>query len=80
MNEGQIKSKILMARAVDYFIFAAVVAFGVWGVMYSGKPAIMGGIALAGLFLVNRLGNYTMTKITILRQEIVKLERESKKF
>lgn len=79
MNQGQIKSKILVARTVDFMVFGIVVAFGAWGIFYSGKPALMGGIALAGLFVVNRLGNYTMTKVTILRQDLLKLERESKK-
>ena len=37
---------------------------------------MISAIALAGLFVVNRLGNYTMTKVTILQQELAKVERE----
>ena len=79
MTIGQLRRKIILTRTLDYFVFAAVTAFGVWGVMYSGKPAIMGGIALGGLFVVNRLGNYTITKITIMEQDIARLEREKGK-
>ena len=68
-----------MAKTLDYLVFAAVAAFGLWGVLYSEKPVMMSAIALAGLFVVNRLGNYTMTKVTILQQDLAKLEREHSK-
>ena len=79
MNESAIKRKIFTAKALDWFLFASVIGFAYWGVMYSGEPVIMSGIALAGLFIVSKIGNYTMTKVTILRQELTKLEREKKK-
>ena len=76
MSESTIKKKIFLAKLVDYVVFAAVAAFGLWGILYSDKPVMISAIALAGLFVVNRLGNYTMTKVTILQQELAKVERE----
>ena len=78
MNESQIKSRIFIIRSVDFAFLIAVFGLGYYSVRYSEHGAIMGAVTLAGLFLVNRLGNYSSAKIASLRIQARKLEKEKK--
>ncbi len=70
MDEGQVKTKIFLMQSLDWALFIAVVSLGIYAVLHAENRALMGFAALVGLFLVNKLGNYTMTKINTLRLEM----------
>jgi ABC-type enterochelin transport system permease subunit len=78
MNEGQIKTKIFLIRAVDSSFLIAVFSLGVYAVLYSEDGTIMGILALIGLFFVNLFGNISTTKIIDLRDQLKRIEQEKK--
>ena len=73
MNEGEIKIKIFLMRALDMFLLLAVFGVGIYSVMYAESKAIFMIAAFVGLFLVNMFGKFTTTKIAALR---VNMEQE----
>ncbi len=79
MDEGQVKTKIFLMQSLDWALFIAVVSLGIYAVIYAENRALMGFAALVGLFLVNKLGNYTMMKINTLRLEMKIQKREQGK-
>ena len=80
MDEGQVKTKIFLMQSLDWALFIAVVSLGIYAVIYAENRALMGFAALVGLFLVSKLGNYTMVKINTLRLEMKIQKREQGKF
>ena len=76
MNEGQIKIRIFLIRGADLLFLLAVLFLGLYFVLYSEFDILMGIATIIGLFLVNKSGHYSITKIVILRQELKKLQRE----
>lgn len=68
MNEGQLKTKIFLMRAVDWLLFIAVMAFGVYSVAYAENPGIMIWLALFGLIIVSRFGDFLREKVALLNQ------------
>ena len=78
MHESQIKTRIFLIRTVDFAFLIAVFSLGYYSVRYSEQGAIMGAVTLFGLFLVNRLGNYSSARIASLRLQMKKLEKEKK--
>ena len=79
MDEGQVKTKIFLMQSLDWALFIAVVSLGIYAVIYAENRALMGFAALVGLFLVSKLGNYTMVKINTLRLEMKIQKREQGK-
>ena len=79
MNEGQIKTRIFIIRAIDTSFLLAVFATGVYAVLYSEHGTMMGIVSLIGLFLVNRLGNFSTRKIIDLRDQLKKLQEKDKR-
>jgi len=78
MNEGQLKIKIFLIQTLDWSLLIAVFCIGIYGVLYSENKGLMATIALAGLFLVNRLGLITIHKIATLRVDLEQLRRSQK--
>lgn len=80
MSEGNVKTKILIIKSIDWAILIAVFAAGVYGVLYYENHKLMALAAFLGLFLVNRLGNYTTSKIAALKVDMEIEERHKKRF
>ena len=75
MNAGQIKTKILIIRLVDWSLLITVFCMGGYSIFYAENPEIMGLAALFGLYLLNLLGKFSVTKIAGLRVDLDKLQR-----
>jgi len=79
MNEGQIKTKIFLMQAVDWSLLIAVISVGLYSILYdAGKHKLLIFAAIFGLFLVNKLGNFTVTTIARLRVDLEKQRRLDK--
>ena len=81
MDDTQLKVKIFLMRLVDWILLIAVFSTGVYAIVYAPKNGeIIALGSVAALFLVNKLGSYTNTKIASMKVnfEIQKrtLERE----
>ena len=76
MNEGQIKIKILLIQAVDWSFLISVFSVGIYAVYCSENQNFMVTIFLAGLFLLNGLGEITLNKIAELRMELKELQNK----
>ena len=77
MSAGSIKLKILIIQLIDWTLLLGVFGMGIYAVLYSDDAAKYGLIALAGLWLLHMLGQYSVTKLTRLRLELEKLKRHS---
>jgi hypothetical protein len=75
MNTGQVKARIFLLKMLDWVVFVAIVATGIYFILNSERSEIIGLGALAGLLLVSKLGDYTKQKIARLT---VDLEIEQK--
>jgi hypothetical protein len=78
MNAGSIKVKILIIQLIDWVLLLGVFGMGIYAVLYSDDPTKYGLIALAGLWLLHMLGQYSVTKLTRLRMELSKIEKNSR--
>jgi len=78
MNVGQIKIRILVIRSIDWSVLLAVFALGGYAVLYSEQATLMGAATLVGLFFVNKLGNFSTTKIKGLQVQLKRLLHEQK--
>jgi hypothetical protein len=76
MNETQVKIKIFIMRTVDWLLLIAVFATGIWAIVYAEQGEMVALASIVGLFFVNKLGNYTNTKIAAMK---VDLEIERRK-
>ena len=79
MNEGQLKNRIFLIRAVDTIFLLAVFSLGIYAVLYSENGTIPGIASLIGLYLVNLLGNFSTTKIMNLNDDIKKIQNKGKR-
>ena len=79
MNEGQIKIKIFLIQVVDWSFLIAVFSVGVYAVLNPENRNLMVTVFLIGLFLLNRFGEKSLSKIASLRMELDKLHNEEKK-
>lgn len=79
MNEGQIKIKIFLIQVVDWSFLIAVFSVGVYAVLNPENRNLMVAVFLIGLFLLNRFGEKSLSKIASLRMELDKLHNEEKK-
>ena len=78
MNEGQIKARIFLIKSVDYLLIIAVMSLAVYALNHRENMNLLMTAFLLGLMLVNRVGNFTLSKIAVLRIEMEKLKREKK--
>jgi len=76
MNTGQVKVRIFLLKMLDWVVFIAIVATGIYFILNSERSEIIGLGVLAGLLLVSKLGDYTKQKIARLT---VDLEIEQKR-
>ena len=81
MDESGLKVRIFIMRLVDWLLLIAVFSTGIYAIVYSPKNGeIIALCSVAALFLVNKLGSYTNTKIAQMRVnfdiEKRRLERE----
>jgi len=75
MNKGQLKTRIFLIRAVDMSLLIIVFTIGIYSVLYAENKELMATATLVGLFLVNRLGNFSTAKIATLRVDLEKQQR-----
>jgi hypothetical protein len=76
MNKGQVKVRIAILKMLDWVVFIAIIATGMYFILNSERSEIIGLGVLAGLLLVSKLGDYTKQKIARLT---VDLEIEQKR-
>ena len=81
MDDTQLKIKIFLMRLLDWILLIAVFATGVYAIVYEPENGeIIALAAVAALFLVNKLGSFTNTKIASMKVnfeiEKRKMERE----
>ena len=57
-------------QALDWLLFIAVTSVGVYSVLYSEKREIMASIALFGLLLVAKFGDFIREKIACLNVDL----------
>ena len=79
MNEGQIKTRIILIKTADYLLIFAVIGFAIYAFKTGEHLNMMMTGVLLGLLLVNRVGNFTLKKISLLKIELDKIERQKKK-
>lgn len=84
MNETQVKIKIFLLRLMDWILLLAVSGTAIWAIVYAENGEMIAMASLVGLYLVNRLGHYTNTKIAAMRVDLdiekrkLKQERDRK--
>jgi uncharacterized membrane protein len=78
MNEGQIKTKIFLIKAADYLLLIAIFCIAIYTYLNPQNINMLVTIILIGLFILNRVGHFTLAKIALLRIELEKLKREEK--
>ena len=83
MDETGLKVRIFIMRLVDWLLLIAVFTTGIYAIVYSPKNGEMIALgSVAALFLVNKLGSYTNTKIAQMRVnfgiEKRRIEREGR--
>ena len=79
MDDTGLKIRIFIMRLVDWILLLAVFSTGVYAIVYSPKNGeIIALGAVAALFLVNKLGSFTNTKIASMKVnfEIEKRRKE----
>lgn len=57
-------------QALDWLLFIAVTSVGVYSVLYSENREVMASLALFGLLLVSRFGDYIREKIAGLNLDL----------
>ena len=67
MNETRMKIKIFLMRAVDWILLIAVFGTAIYAIVYAEEGEMIALASIVGLFFVNKLGNYTNTKIAAIR-------------
>ena len=68
MDESGLKIRIFIMRVVDWILLLAVFSTGVYAIVYAPKNGEYIALAsVAALFLVNKLGSYTNTKIAAMK-------------
>lgn len=76
MDETGLKVRIFFMRLLDWLLLIAVFSTGIYAIVYSPKNGEMIALAsVAALFLVNKLGSYTNTKIAQMRVNF-KIEKQ----
>ena len=78
MNEGQIKIQIILIKSVDYLLLIAVFSLAIYTYLNPQNINMLVTIILLGLFLLNRVGHFTIAKIALLKIDLEKLKREEK--
>lgn len=81
MDDTNLKIKIFLMRLVDWILLIAVFSTGTYAIVYAPKNGeIIALASVAALFLVNKLGHFTNTKIASMKVdydiEKQRLERE----
>ena len=68
MDESGLKIRIFLMRLLDWILLLAVFSTGVYAIVYAPKNGeIIALGSVAALFLVNKLGSYTNTKIANMK-------------
>jgi len=70
MNKGQVKIRIFLLQMLDWLMFIAITAAGIYLLLNSDRPAMVGLAVLAGLLLVSKVGDYTKQKIARLNVDM----------
>ena len=76
MNEGQIKIKIFLIQAMDWSFLISVFSVGIIAVLNPENRNLMATVFLIGMFLLNGLGQITLTKIAELRMALNELQNK----
>jgi len=78
MNEGQIKTQIFLIKAADSLLVVVVFGLAIYTYLNPQNMNMMVTLVILGLFILNRLGHFTLDKIARLRHDLDKLEREKR--
>ncbi len=75
MKEEQLKTRIYLLRSLDWILFLAVIAFGIYAFLYAENRFLMAVITMIGLLIVHWVGNYTYEKSATMRVNLDILRR-----
>jgi len=76
MDTSKIKAKILILQIIDYSLAFSVLGFAVYTYLNPENYKLMIFAVLLGLFILNRVGQFTLGKIHVLK---VELEQETRR-
>ena len=80
MDATQLKIRIFLLRLLDWILLLAVFSTGVYAIVYADQHGEYIALAsVAALFLVNKLGSYTNTKIATMKVNFEIEERTTKR-
>jgi len=74
-SQKQLKVKIFLIRLIDWSIIIAITAFGISYTLSSKNPQIAALIAIIGLAIVNRFGQWSVTEIARLQTILRRLQK-----
>jgi hypothetical protein len=78
MNEGQIKTQIILIKAADYLLLIAIISIAIYTYLNPQNINMLLTIILIALFILNRVGHFSLARIALLKVQLEKLEREKK--
>ena len=70
MNASQIKSQIVMIRAVDWLLVTAFVGYLVYAYLHSFNPNFIVTIAVAGLIVIHQFGQWSINRVAFLQHSL----------
>jgi len=76
MDASKIKLKILILQIIDYSLAFSVLGVAVYTYYHPDNFEMLLFIAILGLFLLNRVGQFTLGKIHVYK---VELEQETRR-
>lgn len=74
MNITQVRIAILIIRSVDWALLIALIVFLIVAIKDEYSANITATVGIIGLIIVNRVGNWTVTKLAALRRTLEQLE------
>ncbi len=75
MNQSTIKIKIFILQIIDWSLLIGVMGGGIYATTNSENRTLAAILTMLGLAVVNQFGQWSITKIAILRQDLKQLER-----
>jgi hypothetical protein len=74
MNITQVRIAILIIRSVDWALLIALIVFLIVAIKNEYSANITATVGIIGLIIVNRVGNWAVTKLAALRRMLDRLE------
>jgi arginine exporter protein ArgO len=75
MNESQLKTRIFIFQLIDWVLILGILGYGIPATYYSSNPVMSGLLLLVGLAFINQYGNWSTTKIAVLKVKLEQLRK-----